>query len=295
MTIHEADSQWDLFISYASEDRNEVAEPLAKVLSNCGLKVWYDQTALKLGDSLRRKIDEGLARCRYGAVILSPSFFLKYYPNRELDGLAQREIGGQTVILPVWHKVTDAEVRAYSPPLADRIAGRWEDGLVAVAARILEVVRPDLLEEVRRELRELEKKIEPLPQLRTGHDLAHILDGAMGFIIGHDELRDHDELELISGFHQYVQDWTDIISELDAGERVKMEFDLLERVRGLHETGWMVFGKQGKRQIGDRETAEMWPVAIVILAREGTTQVIMGEGDKFFIQKGDVSTGEVAL
>ena len=295
MTIHEADVQWDLFISYASEDRSEVAEPLAKVLTACGLKVWYDQTTLRIGDSLRRKIDEGLARCRYGAVILSPSFFLKHYPNRELDGLAQREVGGQTVILPVWHKVTDAEVRAYSPPLADRIAGRWEDGLVVVAARILEVVRPDLIEEVGRELRELGKKLVPLPELHTGRDLAQILSGAMGFITGHDELRDQEELEVVSGFHQYIQDWTDIISELDAGERVRMEFDLLGKVRSLHEAGWMVFGKQGKRQIGSGSTAEMWPVAIVILARKGTTQVIMGEGDEFFIQRDEVSADGVTV
>jgi len=143
MTTQRTESQWDLFISYASEDRADVAEPLAKLLSDCGLKVWYDQHELRLGDSLRGKIDEGLYRCRYGVVILSPSFFLKHYPNRELDGLAQREVNGQTVILPVWHKVTAKDVCAYSPPLAGRIARRWEDGLAKVAVGILEIVRPE--------------------------------------------------------------------------------------------------------------------------------------------------------
>lgn len=151
-------SKWDLFISYASEDRAEVAEPLAKLLSHCGLKVWYDQNELRLGDGLRRKIDEGLIQCRYGVVILSPSFFLKHYPNRELDGLAQREVDGQTVILPIWYKVTDAKVRAYSPPLADRIAGRWEDGLNAVLVRILKVVRPEPGIEIK-VARELKKEL----------------------------------------------------------------------------------------------------------------------------------------
>jgi hypothetical protein len=30
-----------------------------------------------MGDSLRRRIDEGLARCRYGIVIFSPRFLAK--------------------------------------------------------------------------------------------------------------------------------------------------------------------------------------------------------------------------
>lgn len=130
----------DLFISYASEDRELVAKPLAELLTALGVSVWFDQFDLKIGDGLRRKIDEGLSTCRYGAVILSPSFFGKHYTNRELDGLAQREIDGKKVILPIWVGVDEREVRQYSPPLADRIAGRWEEGLASIVLRIIEVV-----------------------------------------------------------------------------------------------------------------------------------------------------------
>ena len=56
------DTQWDVFISHASEDKPTVVEPLAKALMQAGLVVWYDRFELKLGDSLRRKIDEGLAK-----------------------------------------------------------------------------------------------------------------------------------------------------------------------------------------------------------------------------------------
>ena len=94
--------QWDVFIAYASEDRESVAGPLAKHLGKMGVTVWFDQTELNLGDSLREKVDEGLANCRYGIVILSKYFFGKHYPKRELNGLAQREIDGEKVILPIW-------------------------------------------------------------------------------------------------------------------------------------------------------------------------------------------------
>lgn len=66
--------EWDLFISHASEDKEKIARPLAEALRKEGFKVWYDEFTLKIGDSLRRSIDYGLANSRYGLVILSPNF-----------------------------------------------------------------------------------------------------------------------------------------------------------------------------------------------------------------------------
>jgi hypothetical protein len=43
-------------------------------------------------------------------------------PQRVLDGLVQRELSEGKVILPVWHKVTHAEILRYSAALADKIA-----------------------------------------------------------------------------------------------------------------------------------------------------------------------------
>lgn len=133
-------TEWDVFISYASEDRAEVAKPLARHLQDEGLRVWYDQLELKMGDSLRGKIDEGLARCRFGVVILSESFFCKHFTVRELQGLTQREVDGSTVILPVWHRITAERVRQLSPPLGDRVAAETSLGIAAVAKRILGAV-----------------------------------------------------------------------------------------------------------------------------------------------------------
>ena len=49
--------------------------------------MWFDKFILRVGDSLRRSIDYGLANSKFGIVVLSRSFFLKEYPQRELDGL----------------------------------------------------------------------------------------------------------------------------------------------------------------------------------------------------------------
>ena len=53
--------QHDAFISHASEDKEAIVRPLAEALVARGLDVWYDEFALRVGSSLRRTIDAGLA------------------------------------------------------------------------------------------------------------------------------------------------------------------------------------------------------------------------------------------
>ena len=132
--------QWDVFISHASEDKNGFVRPLAEALRASGLLPWYDETTLTVGDSLRRKIDEGLANSRYGIVVLSHSFFGKEWPQQELDGLMSREVAGAKVILPVWHKITFEEVRGYSPILAGRVAAKSSEGLDTVVKKLREAM-----------------------------------------------------------------------------------------------------------------------------------------------------------
>jgi len=112
----------DVFISHASEDKATLVRPLAKALTDLGFDVWFDETSLKLGDSLRAKIDQGLASSRYGVVVLSESFFSNNWPAYELNGLVAKEMNGGNSILPIWHKVTKDEVLSFSPTLADKLA-----------------------------------------------------------------------------------------------------------------------------------------------------------------------------
>lgn len=136
-----APQRYDLFLSHASEDKNDIARPLYEALRTRGVTVWFDEAVLELGDSLRRKIDEGLRICRFGLVILSPNFFAKQWPQRELDGLVARETAsGEKAILPVWHRLERDAVLQYSGTLADRVAAKSSDGLPAIVAKILRVL-----------------------------------------------------------------------------------------------------------------------------------------------------------
>jgi hypothetical protein len=129
--------RWDAFISHASEDKDDFVRPLAHALEEKGLKVWFDEFTLRVGDSLRRSIDDGLSRSRFGIVVISPAFLRKDWPQRELDGLVAREIDGVKVILPVWHNITADLVLKYSPTLADRLAVSSSRDLEDVIAQLL--------------------------------------------------------------------------------------------------------------------------------------------------------------
>lgn len=132
---------WDVFICHASEDKDAFVRPLAKKLGEQGLQVWYDEFTLLIGDSLRRSIDKGLANSRYGIVILSKHFFEKEWPQKELDGLVAREIGGKKVILPVWHGITRADVERYSPILADRVSCSSDKGLEYIVVELMRAIK----------------------------------------------------------------------------------------------------------------------------------------------------------
>jgi hypothetical protein len=125
--------EWDIFISHASEDKQSAALPLTLELQRQGARVWLDKFVLKIGDSIREKVDEGLANSRYGVVILSPHFFEKKWPKAELDGLFARN-----VVLPVWFGVTEKDLLRVSPILAGRLAGNMADGVSSVAQQLID-------------------------------------------------------------------------------------------------------------------------------------------------------------
>ena len=133
---------YDVFISHASEDKDEVVRPLAYALKEEGLKVWYDEFELKIGDSLRRKIDMGLARSKFGIVVLSNSFIKKGWTNYELDGIITKVNTGEQVVLPIWHNITKKEVIDFSPSLADKLARNTSSYTVEeIASEISELIR----------------------------------------------------------------------------------------------------------------------------------------------------------
>lgn len=130
-----------LFISHASEDKKDFVDPLVATLRSEGFDVWYDKADLKMSDSLLGKISEGLNKCDYGVVVLSPSFFAKKWTRAELGGLFALETRERKVILPIWKDVTEQDVKGFSPFLADRVGVPASNSLSSIAAEIRRAVQ----------------------------------------------------------------------------------------------------------------------------------------------------------
>src|SRR4051812_49118779 len=140
---------YDVFISHASEDKDGFVRELATCLRNRGVAVWYDDYALRLGDSLSASISKGLSSSSFGVVVISPHFIAKRWPQRELAALVAREDVAEKVILPIWHDVTKEDLLAHLPLLADKLAAHSSEGANAVAEKILDVVSPKRVAEVK--------------------------------------------------------------------------------------------------------------------------------------------------
>lgn len=135
----------DVFISHASEDKQELAEPIYHILTSLGKNVWLDKYELIAGKSLMGQIDDGLTTSRYGVLLITPSFMQKSWPKTELQALFSAMVAGEKQIVPVWHNVDQHQVREYSPLIADLVAITTNGkDIEDVALEILKVVAPNM-------------------------------------------------------------------------------------------------------------------------------------------------------
>ena len=117
---------YDLFLSHASEDRDDVARPLAVALQERGLHVWYDEFELRIGDNLVAKLNAGIRDSRFGILIFSKSFFAKQWTIHELNMLERLWVTENHMLFPVWHRITVEEIWAYRAWLANIIGLRTD-------------------------------------------------------------------------------------------------------------------------------------------------------------------------
>jgi hypothetical protein len=73
---------WDVFICHASEDK-DFAKPLAETLRKEGVRVWFDEFEIKLGESIVSRIEHGLVSSKAGIIVLSPHALEKGWTTYE--------------------------------------------------------------------------------------------------------------------------------------------------------------------------------------------------------------------
>ena len=74
--------EFDAFLSHSSKDK-PIVRPLAERLRKDGVRVWLDEWAIKPGDSIPAKIEEGLERSRLLVLCMSKNAFASDWPQLE--------------------------------------------------------------------------------------------------------------------------------------------------------------------------------------------------------------------
>ena len=91
----------DVFISHRSAD-SAAAERLARDLQQAGHHVWLDEWAIDIGDSIVKRIEEGLQGSAYLILCYSDAGVMAPWISREWMSTLARQLEGQEVrILPV--------------------------------------------------------------------------------------------------------------------------------------------------------------------------------------------------
>lgn len=82
-----------VYFAHATEDKDS-ATPIAKGLLARGIDVWFGEWEISAGDSLRRKMEEGLNNCTHFIALLTPISVLKPWVNEEIDAGLMAQIEG---------------------------------------------------------------------------------------------------------------------------------------------------------------------------------------------------------
>lgn len=143
--------EYDVFLSHASEDKDEVARPLAIMLRERGLRVWYDEFEFRIGDNIIAKLNKGINSSQFGILILSKSFvdMAKQWTKYELDTLESLYVTEDRVMFPILHNVSVKEIRAFRASLSNIFARSTathtvEEIAIEIYAVITEIDQDDL-------------------------------------------------------------------------------------------------------------------------------------------------------
>lgn len=125
---HLSPESWDVFICHASEEKENIVEPLYRHLDSAGIRCWYDRGEILWGDSIVAKINEGLGCSRFVIVVISPALLRKTWATKEMNAALSQEIdSGTTRVLPLMVG-SNQEVRQIRDQLAiqrDKRYVRW--------------------------------------------------------------------------------------------------------------------------------------------------------------------------
>ncbi len=190
----------------------------------------------------------------------------RHDPSFPADQLDEQE--NLILLCRVHHKMVDDQQDTYTAEDLRRLKANHENWVSAALSAREQAQEP--------RIRRVKDNIPHyLFRLTSGQDITNIVGEACGFSFEHDEPASKEENEIIGEFLQEAQDWGDLWSGLEAGERVNGTYRMSTLLRNLEENGFWVFGaREVQRLEGGVRTPSPFPVAILRVIRSTSTELI---------------------
>lgn len=138
--------RYDVFVSHASEDTDDFAEPLVSELKRRGVTSWYDRERMTYGDAIIQRMKDGLRDSRCGVIVASPHYFGKMFTTPELNALLMRALADETrKVIAVLYQMDGRALAEADPILATHMyidAAQYDPA--EIAGFIQAAVSPDI-------------------------------------------------------------------------------------------------------------------------------------------------------
>jgi len=162
-----------IFISYSSHDKT-VARTLFDDLQRLGHQPWLDEYAIRVGDSIPGKIEEGLQNADFVAVLLSPSAVQSGWVDREWKTKYWTEVSaGRVMVLPVLLEDCEipvllapkkyADLRNYATGLV-QLVGAIDPGIPPMAGPPAALEMPPAADQIAKLIAKVQSRAVPLSQ-----------------------------------------------------------------------------------------------------------------------------------
>lgn len=130
---------YEIFISHASEDKDEVARPLFQACERHGLKAFLDEAHIGFGQSFTSKINTALGASRTVVAVISQNSATKEWPLQEINAALALEVSGDKLVVPVMVGRPDL---SKLPLIRTRRWIDWSGDADAVARELKGLLRP---------------------------------------------------------------------------------------------------------------------------------------------------------
>jgi retron-type reverse transcriptase len=124
---------FDVFISHASEDKDEVARPVFEACAKLGLKAFLDEAHIGWGQSFTQKINTALGSARTVLAIISNTSVAKEWPIVEVNTALSLEVTGQKKVVPL---IVGKPDLSKLPLINGKDSMTWNGDAMAVAKRV---------------------------------------------------------------------------------------------------------------------------------------------------------------